>query len=231
MGYRGGSGTGERRQVARVRRRSRIQALAVAALATLPLASLAACSVPREADLATATSQPASSVPAAPAATSAPPTGTASPTPSPSPSASPRPVTAPPARRVAGYVLSGPPRGLGDPLEAVRGAGDLFGAVTVRSVAQGDTPVGVLFLFAVRPQYLDDQRVSSLVLPKVVAGVTGGGIPVSMQKYGTQRVAVGSSATKGTIVLWYDAGVLAVVVGGGAPATVTGYARAYVARR
>jgi len=140
-------------------------------------------------------------------------------------------VKPPVPRKVPGYTLAGPPRGFGDPRAAVRGAGDLFGAVTVKSVAKGDTPVGLLILFAVRPQYVDQPRVASLVLPKVVDGVTGGGLPVDMQRFGTQRVAVGSSPKKGTIVLWYDAGVLAVVVGGGAPATVTGYAKAYVTRR
>jgi hypothetical protein len=132
---------------------------------------------------------------------------------------------------VPGYTLSAAPRALGDPLAAVRGAGDLFGAVTVKSVAHGDTPVGLLFLFAVRSQAVGDPSISSLVLPKVVDGVTGGGIKVAMQRFGSQRVAIGSSPTKGTIVLWYDAGVLAVVVGGGNPATVTDYARAYIARR
>jgi hypothetical protein len=131
---------------------------------------------------------------------------------------------------VPGYRLSAAPRGLGDPLDAVRGAGDLFGAVTVKSVARGDTPVGLLFLFAVRPQSAGDDRIDSLVLPKVVAGVTGGGIPVKMQRFGDQRVAVGTSAKKGTIVLWYEGAVLHVVCGGGDPDTVTGYAKAYVAR-
>ena len=113
----------------------------------------------------------------------------------------------------------------------MRGAGDLFGAVTVKSVARGDAPIGLLYLFAVRPQAQGDPKISSLVLPKVVAGITGGGIKVSMQRFGNQRVAVGSSPTKGTIVLWYDGRVLAVVVGGGVPQTVTDYARAYIARR
>jgi hypothetical protein len=139
-------------------------------------------------------------------------------------------VAAPTARTVPGYTLAAAPRALGDPLAAVRGAGDLFGAVTVKSVAHGGTPVGLLFLFAVRSQALGDPAIASLVLPKVVDGVTGGGIKVSMQRFGSQRVAVGSSPTKGTIVLWYDTGVLAVVVGGGDPATVTDYARAYIAR-
>jgi hypothetical protein len=139
-------------------------------------------------------------------------------------------VRPPAAKTVPGYTLAAAPRSLGDPLAAVRGAGDLFGAVTVKSVAHAGAPVGLLFLFAVRPEAVGDPRISSLVLPKVVAGVTGGGIKVSMQRYGKQKVAVGSSPTKGTIVLWYDAGVLAVVVGGGEPATVTDYARAYIAR-
>ena len=51
-----------------------------------------------------------------------------------------------------------------------------------------------------------------------------------MQRFGDQRVAVGTSAKKGTIVLWYERDVLHVVLGGGDPDTVTGYAKAYVAR-
>jgi hypothetical protein len=213
-----------------MRRQSRAAALAAAsALAT---SALAACSVPREADL-TASGSPTPS-----AATMSPtPTLTPTPTPTPTPTATPTrtptptPKVVPPtAKRVPGYTLTAAPRRLGDPLAAVRGAGDLFGAATVKSVARGDTPVGVLFLFAVRPQAVDDPRISSLVLPKVVDGVTGGGMKMSMQRFGSQRVAVGSSPTKGTIVLWYDEGVLAVVVGGGDPAKVTGYARAYIAR-
>jgi hypothetical protein len=210
-----------------MRPQGRAAALAVAA--ALAAAPFAACSVPREADLAT-TGSPASTT--APTPT---PTPTVTPTPTPSTTATPTPtptaVKAPTATAIPGYRLSAAPRGLGDPLEAVRGAGNLFGAVTVKSVAKDDTPVGLLFLFAVRPQGVGDPRISSLVLPKVVAGVTGGGIPVKMQRFGDQRVAVGTSAKKGTIVLWYDRGVLHVVLGGGEPATVTGYAKAYVARR
>jgi hypothetical protein len=195
----------------------------VTGVTALAVALLTACSVPREADLAT--SVPSTSAPA-PSAT-APSTTAPPPTPTPTPTA----VKPPVPKRVAGYTLKAGPRGLGDPLAAVRGAGDLFAEVSVRSVARGDTPVGLLLLFAVRPQYVDQPRVASLVLPKVVDGVTGGGLPVAMQRFGKQRVAVGSSPKKGTIVLWYDAGVLAVVVGGGTPSTVTDYAKAYVTRR
>jgi hypothetical protein len=207
------------------------RAAGLAVVTTLIAGPLAACSVPREADLA-ASSSPASTAAPAPTQTPTPtpaPVAVKAPTPTPTPT--PAAVKAPTPKTLPGYRLSAPPRGLGDPLEAVRGAGDLFGAVTVKTVAKGGTPVGLLFLFAVRPENVGDPRISSLVLPKVVAGVTGGGIPVKMQRFGSQRVAVGSSAKKGTIVLWYDAGVLAVVLGGGDPATVTGYARAYVARR
>ena len=204
------------------------RAAGLAVVAALIAGPLAACSVPREADLA-ASSSPASTTAPAPTPTPTP-TPTASPTPTPTPTPTPVAVKAPTPKAVPGYRLSAAPRGLGDPLEAVRGAGNLFGAATVKSVAKGDTPVGLLFLFAVRPESVGDPRISSLVLPKVVAGVTGGGLPVKMQRFGDQRVAVGSTAKKGTIVLWYDAGVLAVVLGGGEPATVTGYAKAYVAR-
>jgi hypothetical protein len=215
------------RQVLRMRWQGRAGALAAAALAA---STVGACSVPREADLAaSATPAPSATTPSATPT----PTVTATPTPTPTPTPSPTPaaVARPTAKTVPGYTLTGAPRGVGDPMTAIRGARDLFGAATVKSVARGETPVGVLFLFAVRPQAVDDPRISSLVLPKVVDGVTGGGIKVSMQRFGSQRVAVGNSKTKGTIVLWYDEGVLVVVVGGGASATVTDYARAYIARR
>ncbi len=212
----------------RVGRQGRAVQLAVAGAA---VAALAACSVPREADLAPRAGSAATTTASSSSAPSPTLSPTPAPEPTPEPSPSPTPARPPVPKKVTGYALTKAPRGLGDPLVAVRGAGDLFGAATVRQVAKGDTPVGLLFLFAVRPQSLDDPRIASLVLPKVVAGVTGGGIKVAMQKYGRQRVAVGSSPKKGTIVLWYDAGVLAVVVGGGEPATVTGYAKAYVARR
>jgi hypothetical protein len=246
--------------VRRMRRQARSAALAAAlaaaaaaavaaaavTAAAVAAAALAGCSVPREADLLASGSPssattptpmptPTPTPPPVPTATPAPtptspPAPTATPAPTPTPTPRPRAVKAPTAKAVPGYRLSAAPRGLGDPLEAVRGAGDLFGAVTVKSVTKGDTPVGLLFLFAVRPQDVGDPRIASLVLPKVVAGVTGGGIPVKMQRFGDQRVAVGSSAKQGTIVLWYNAGVLAVVLGGG-PDMVTRYAKAYVARR
>lgn len=204
-----------------------VSALATAALTT---AALAACSVPREADLA-ASGSATPSVTTASATPTPTPVPTPTPTPTPSPTRTPTPkVVAPTAKSVPGYSLTAAPRGLGDPIAAVHGAGDLFGAATVKSVVRGSTPVGVLFLFAVRPQAVGDRRISSLVLPKVVDGVTGGGMKMSMQRFGSQRVAVGSSPTKGTIVLWYRAGVLAAVVGGGAPSSVENYARAYIAR-
>jgi hypothetical protein len=206
----------------------RVRAAApVTGLTALTVALLTACSVPREADLAASAPSASAPVPAA----STPSTSPAAPDPTPTPTPTQTPVKPPVPKKVPGYTLKPQPRGVGDPLAAVRGAGDLFAQVTVRSVGKGDTPVGLLMLFAVRPQYVDQPRVASLVLPKVVDGVTGGGLPVDMQRYGKQRVAVGSSPKKGTIVLWYDAGVLAVVVGGGSPSTVTDYAKAYVTRR
>jgi hypothetical protein len=116
-----------------------------------------------------------------------------------------------------------------NPLAGVKGAGDVFGPVIVRSVAKGPTPVGLLFLFAVRPEYVNDPAVASVVLPRVTAGISRGGVPVMMQRLSGQRVAVASSPRTGTIVVWLSKGVLAVVVGGGDASLVTGYARAYIA--
>jgi hypothetical protein len=116
-----------------------------------------------------------------------------------------------------------------DPLDGVPGAREVFGAQTVRAVAKSGTPVGLLFLFAVRPEYLSDPSVASVVLPRVMAGISRGGAPVTTQRYGRQQVGVASSAQYGTIVVWLAKNVLAVVVGGGDPSLVTGYARAYIA--
>ena len=112
-------------------------------------------------------------------------TPTSTPTPSTTPTRAAAKAPAPEA--VPGYRLTAAPRGLGDPLAAVRGAGDLFGAATVRSVAQGGTPVGLLFLFAVRPQYLDDPRVvAQLAAPSNPA--TPGGVPVKRAEWKYDRL-------------------------------------------
>jgi hypothetical protein len=203
-------------------------------------APLCACSVPREADVAGAAASVASK-PAAPlpspaadsAASSASPSPSPSAPPSPSPSPSPSPARQPVRRptpiAVQGYTLSAPPGSVTNPLDDVPGATDVFGAQTVRSVAKSGTPVGLLFLFAVRPEYSSDPSVASVVLPQVTAGITGGGARVTMQRFGQQEVGVASSARYGTIVVWLAKDVLAVVVGGGDPSLVTGYARAYIA--
>jgi hypothetical protein len=214
-------------------------ALVVAGLA----AALSACSVPREAEL---TSTHAGAATASPVPSPLPPSAvdpatsaslSASPSPSPSPSVAPapspkrRPVRPPRPHPVAGYELSTAPRAVANPLADVKGAGDVFGPVTVRSVAKGGTSVGLLFLFAVRPEYVDNPAVASVVLPRVTAGISRGGMPVTMQRLSGQRVAVASSPKTGTIVVWLSKGVLAVIVSGRDASLVTGYARAYIAAR
>jgi hypothetical protein len=207
-------------------------------LAAGAVAPLCACSVPREADSAGAAlaSRPPTPLPSPvvePAAASA----TSSPSPSATPSQSPKPTPSPTPQRVKpptpvavpGYTLSAPPGSVADPLDSIRDATDVFGACTAKSVAKGGTPVGLLYLFAVRPEYMTDPTVASVVLPRVVAGITRGGAPVTMQQFGRQQVGVASSAQFGTIVVWLANGVLAVVVGGGDSSLVTGYARAYIA--
>jgi hypothetical protein len=152
-----------------------------------------------------------------------------------SPSVSPSPSPRPPSEKsptpvaVAGYSLTAPPGSVANPLAGIKGATDVFGALTIRSVAKGATPVGLLFLFAVRPEYMSDPSVASVVLAQITAAITRGGAQVTMQRIGRQQVGVASSATYGTIVVWLANGVLAVVVGGGDPSLVTGYARAYIA--
>jgi hypothetical protein len=101
--------------------------------------------------------------------------------------------------------------------------------MTVRSASRGGTPVGLLFLFPVRPGYMGDAKLASVVLSRVTAGIERGGAPVTMQRFGRQRVGVASSPRTGTIVVWLSKGVLAVVVGGGNTGLVTGYAQAYIA--
>lgn len=218
------------------------------AVALTAVAALCGCSVPREADLASSSStagspgasspgdsattgsrEPsasASPVPGTTSATSEAPTPSASPTPSPSP----RPVTPPVPAGVKGYALTVAPKAVRNPLGDVKGAGAVFGASTIRSVSKGDAPVGLLFLYAVRPEYVGDKGVTSTLVQRTAKSIVAGGVPVKGQRYGKQSVSVASSAKSGTIVLWYADGVLRVVVGADA-ALVTGYAQAYVAAR
>jgi hypothetical protein len=204
------------------------------------VAPLCACSVPREADVAgAATGAPSTPSAALPSpviesavtsvAPSPSPSASRSPSPSPPRPPAPQQVKAPNPVVVKGYSLSAAPRSVTNPLAGVRGAADVFGASTVRSVAKGGTPVGLLFLFAVRPEHARDPAVAAAVLSRVTAAISRNGAPVTMQRFGRQRVGVASSARYGTIVVWLANGVLAVVVGGGDPSLVTGYARAYIA--
>jgi hypothetical protein len=176
---------------------------------------------------------PAASVADVAAPSAAGPSATAAATPStravPSPSRAPARTPVP--HQVAGYALTAPPGSLGDPLDVVRGARDLFGAATARSVGKGGAPVGVLMLLALRPEYVGDRGIESMLVPKVVAGMTSGGVKPVFQTWSGLRVGVAMSAKDGTIVVWYSRGVLGVVVGGADPAVVTGYARAYLASR
>jgi hypothetical protein len=203
----------------------------VAAGCALPLVvSLAACSVPREADLGSAS---------APASPSPSPSLVVTPTPTPTPSASPTPtptptptfarVKPPVPPAAAGYRLGPAPADVPNPLAGVKGANEVFGASTVRSVSRRGTPVGLVFRFAVRPQYLNDPQVIDAVVSRLAASIKRGGVPLTKQRFGKRQVLAGSSAKNGTIVLWYMRGVLSVVVGGGDPGAVTGYAKALVA--
>jgi hypothetical protein len=194
---------------------------------------LAACSIPREADLASGASGagapspspslvPAVSVPASPT-----PTPSASPTPF--PTTTPARVRPPTPKAVKGYTLSAAPRSVPNPLAGVKGANEVFGAMTVRSVSAKGTPVGLLFLFAVRPQHLSDPQVTNAVVSRLANSISRNGVPLKEQKLGRQTVSAGSSAKNGTIVLWYRRGVLSVVVGGGDKGAVLAYAKALAA--
>ena len=171
---------------------------------------LAGCSVPRERDASIAASSAAVSaavsrtpsatgagaepvaVPSAAAAVpSASPSVSRSVSPSVSPSPSPAPVRAPVPHQVAGYALTAAPRSLGNPLDVVRGARDLFCAGTARSVGKGGTPLGVLLLLALRPEYVGDHDIEAMLVPKVVAGITSGGVTPAFQTWSGLRVAVG----------------------------------------
>lgn len=205
------------------------------------VAPLTGCSVPREADFpagaagaATAKAAPSATPPSvvdAAGSSVASPSPSASPTPTPSPAASPAlaRVKQPTPATVPGYTLSRA-GSVANPLAGVKGASGVFGAMTTRSVAKGTTRVGLLFLFAVRPEYASDPAVAKVVLSRVTTGISRGGAPVRMQTFGRQPVGVASSAKTGTIVVWLAKSVLAVVVGVD-PALVTGYARAYIAAR
>jgi hypothetical protein len=200
-------------------------------LAVLPLV---ACSVPREADLASGTGAPSVS-PSPSLSVSV----LASPTPSPSvsptllstPSPSPTlaPVRPPHPKAVKGYTLGAPPRSVPNPLAGVKGANEVFGATTVRSVSAKGKPVGLVFLFAVRPQYLNDPKVIAAVVSRLASSISRSGVPLRRQTWGGRTVYAGSSARNGTIALWYRGGVLTVVVGGADPGSVTSYAKQLLA--
>lgn len=211
------------------------------ALVPLGVLVLAACSVPREADLAaggtaggvpspavTSSGPPPAPVVAAGSISSAP-SPSASPTPSSTPSPTFAPVKPPVLKAVKGYTLSAAPRSVPNPLAGVKGANDLFGATTVRAVSTKGTPVGLTFLFAVRPQYLDDTQITGAVFSRLAASITRSGVPLEEVRWGRRTVCVGSSAKNGTIAVWYTKGVLTVVVGGADPAVVTAYAKALAA--
>jgi hypothetical protein len=203
----------------------------VASLAVLPLV---ACSVPREADVVE--SRSTADPPSASVSPSESPStlivevrpATATPSASASPVASPKPtpVKPPVPPEVPGYTLGAAPRSVPNPMTGVKGAADVFGAMTVRSVSRKGAPVGLLFLFAVRPQYLDNSQVTKAVASRLATSVTKGGVPLHQQHFGRRTVSAGSSGKNGTIVLWCADGVLTVVVGGADPAVVTGFARA-----
>jgi hypothetical protein len=205
-----------------------VVAVVSAASAVLPLA---ACSVPREADLVSGGTAVPSPSPSVSLAVSVP----ASPAPSPSLSPSPpttlalTPVKPPRPKAVRGYTLSAAPRSVPNPLKGVKGANEVFGATTVRSVSTKGRPVGLVFLFAVRPQYLNDPQVTGAVVSRLTSSISRSGVPLKMRTWGGRRVCAGSSGKNGTIVLWYRRGVLSVVVGGADPAVVNSYAKALVA--
>lgn len=212
--------------------RGRVVAVS-AALAVLPLT---ACSVPREADLASGGSAGAAAASPSPSlslsvSAPAPPSPTSSPSasPSPIPSPAPVPVKAPRPKAVKGYTLGAPPRSVPNPLAGVKGATEVFGATTVRSVSANGKPVGLVFQFAVRPQYLNDPQVIGAVVSRLTSSITRSGVPLQEQTWGGRPVRVGSSAKNGTIALWYRGGVLTVVVGGAEPGVVTSYAKALLA--
>jgi hypothetical protein len=116
-----------------------------------------------------------------------------------------------------------------NPLARVKGANEVFGATTVRSVSAKGTPVALVFLFAVRPQYLNDPQVTNAVVSRLANSISRGGVPLKQQRWGRRTVSAGSSDKNGTIVLWYRGGVLSVVVGGGDQGAVLAYAKALAA--
>jgi hypothetical protein len=200
-----------------------------AACGVLPLA---ACSVPREADLTSGANSPSSSLsPALSVPASPTPSPSASPSPSPSPSRTPTfaPLKPPTPKAVKGYTLRSAPRPVPNPLKGVKGANEVFGATTVRSVSTKGRPVALVFLFAVRPQYLNDPQVTNAVVSRLANSISRSGVPLKQQKLGRRTVSAGSSARNGTIVLWYRRGVLSVVVGGGDKGAVLAYAKALAA--
>lgn len=211
------------------------QRRAVAVAVALGVLPLGACSVPREADLAAGVPAKGAPSPSAPpsvsVAVSVPasvtPTPSAAPTPTPAPVATA--VRPPRPKAVTGYALGTAPRSVPNPLAGVKGANEVFGATTVRSVSTKGKPVGLVFLFAVRPQYLTDSQVTGAVVSRLASSITRSGVPLKEQTWGRRTVCAGSSDKNGTIVIWMRGGVLSVVVGGGDAGAVTSYAKALLA--
>jgi hypothetical protein len=145
------------------------------------------------------------------------------------PSPSLAPVKPPTPKAVKGYTLGPAPRSVPNPLAGVKGGNEVFGATTVRSVSANGKPVGLVFQFAVRPQYLNDPQVIGMVVSRLTSSISRSGVPLREQTWGGRPVRVGSSAKNGTIALWYRRGVLTVVVGGADPGAVTSYARQLLA--
>jgi hypothetical protein len=194
--------------------------------------------------LAGCTGSPSVSSSATPTAA---PTGTASPTafgtvvrppatPSGSATASRRPTPSPTRTRapgpprppvVRGYTLGAAPARVTTSFRQLsRAYSGVFDGVTVRTVRRGEDQVATLVVMAVDRTYAGRRTVESNVLPGIVAGF-GRGARTRQTTIGRQSVVV-SEPEGATLVAWYRAGSVVLVLAGDDPEPALRYATAYL---
>lgn len=159
---------------------------------------------------------------------SATPSGTASttrrPTPSPTRTRAPGPPR-PPA--VRGYTLgAAPARATTSFRQLARAYSGVFDGVTVRTVRRGEDRVGTLVVMAVDRTYAGRRTVESNVLPGIVAGF-GRGARTRQTTIRGQSVVV-SEPQGATLVAWYRAGSVVLVLAGDDRDPALRYATAYL---
>ena len=128
---------------------------------------------------------------------------------------------------VRGYTLGAAPTRVTTSFRQLsRAYSGVFDGVTVRTVRRGEDQVGTLVVMAVDRTYAGRRTVESNVLPGIVAGF-GRGARTRQTTIGGQSVVV-SEPTGATLVAWYRAGSVVLVLAGDDPDPALRYATAYL---